>query len=137
MVRRAPVPALPKSSGASGCKQAAIAGSLNDPDIAFLGDFRAHRLHGAAGIDDVLALEQAGDACFAGSKPAKHEGAVRNRFIAGNADIAGESLERRAVAGFGGAEWDMGRVNRNKRMVIGMRGRLVTQLAGAVILQIQ
>src|SRR5690606_31236572 len=71
--------------GRLGLEQATIADAVYNPLAALLLDTRAHRLHRLAGAHDILALEQAGDAGFAGSQAAEHEGAVRNRLVAGHA----------------------------------------------------
>ena len=51
---------------------------------------RAEGAHGAGGRHDVLGFEQPGDAGFADGERAKHEGAVGDRFVAGNDDAAGQ-----------------------------------------------
>ena len=50
----------------------------------------AQRLHRFGGIEDVFALEQAGNPGFADRKRPQNEGAVRNRLVAGNADFAAQ-----------------------------------------------
>ena len=121
MVRREPVPALPKSSGASGCEQRAVAGAADDPFVAVLLDLRAHRLHRRAGAHHVLAFEQAGDAGLAGGQAAEHEGAVRDRLVARHARRARERLASRAAAGCGTAACDMIFPGRNARAAGGSR----------------
>jgi hypothetical protein len=69
MVRREPVPALPKSSGPSGCSRQPLPVPWMIHSSPFLFDLRAHRPHGLAGAHDVLAFEQAGDAGFALARP--------------------------------------------------------------------
>jgi len=71
-----------------GRQQRAVADAVDDPGVALLADLGAHRLHRLAGVDDVLPLEKTGDARLAGGKAAEHEGAVRDRLVAGNADRA-------------------------------------------------
>ena len=60
-------------------------------------DPRAQRLHRFGGIEDVLALEQAGNAGFADRKCAQDQRPVRDRLVAGDADFAGQGP---AGAGF-------------------------------------
>jgi hypothetical protein len=65
-----------------------------------------------AGAHHVLALEQAGDAGFAGRQATEHEGTMRNRLVARHAGDSGQrGLERlRNVAGWGSgvyAPWQM------------------------------
>ena len=89
---RTPVPALPKSSGAWGLQQAAIADTVDDPGIVLLDHARAHRLHGLAGGQHVLALEQAGDGRAAACQPAEHQRPVGDGLVSGDADRAAQFL---------------------------------------------
>ena len=56
----------------------------------------------ACGVEHVLGLEQPGDAGAAGGERAEHQGAVRDRLVAGHPDAAGEGPEREAVRGRAG-----------------------------------
>ncbi len=56
-----------------------------------LGAQAAHRLGGG---EHVLALQQAGDPCFAQRQAAQHQGAVRNGLVARHAGGAGQSIRR-------------------------------------------
>ena len=69
-------------------QQAAIAGALHHPGGIVTRDPGAHGGHGTTGRQHVFAFEQAGDAGFAGRKPAKHQGPVGNRFVARHPDTA-------------------------------------------------
>ena len=80
-------------------QQAAVADAADDPFVAALLDLRAHRLHGVAGAQHVLALEQAGDTGLARRQPAEHEGAVRDRLVARQTDAAGKRLRARGGGG--------------------------------------
>ena len=51
-------------------------------------DRGAERAHGLAGVDDVLAFEQAGDRGLADRQRAENQGAVRDRLVAGHAHAA-------------------------------------------------
>ncbi len=94
---RQPVPELPKSSTPAGSREAADADAVHAPG-AFAGalDRGAQRAHGLAGVEHVLAFEQAGDAGLADRQRAEDQGAVRDRLVAGHAHAA---LERARAAG--------------------------------------
>ena len=77
-------------------EERAIAGAVDDPFLAALFYMRAHCPHGFAGPHNVLALQQAGDAGLAGCQPAKHERAMRDRFVARHARRA---LKAQATCG--------------------------------------
>ena len=95
---RQPVPELPKSSGEAGWAKPADADAPDlpgkRPGSLHLG---AQRLHRFGGIEDVFALQQAGNPGFADRKRPQDQGPVRNRLVAGNADFA---AQRAAGAGF-------------------------------------
>src|SRR5215472_3976788 len=97
MTRRQPVPELPKSNA-----PLAFAHAL---------DRGAQRTHRLAGVDDILAFEQAGYAGFPDRERAEDEAAVRDRFVAGDACAA---LQRACAArgerGFGGVVHGMSRL---------------------------
>src|SRR5262245_4858154 len=90
--------------GAIGLAQAADADAVNAPS-AFAGalDRGAQRPHGLCGVDDVLALEQPGDARLADRERAEDQGAVRDRFVTGHAHAALEGARTaRGERGWGG-----------------------------------
>ena len=81
--------------------QAAHAAAQHLPDAVRLGDRAAQRLQGPGGAQDILALEQAGDARAAGRQRPEHEGAVRDRLVARHADAARQGLRPVGASGDG------------------------------------
>ena len=95
---RQPVPELPKSSGAAGWAKPATPTPVDLPGKRPGPlDPGAQRLHRFGGVEDVFALQQAGNPGFADRKRPQDQGAVRNRLVAGNADLAAQGA---AGAGF-------------------------------------
>ena len=89
ITRRQPVPELPKSSTPSGRAEAADADAMQPPRaLAGALDPGAERAHGFAGVDDILAFEQPGDAGLADGERAEDQGAMRDRLVAGHAQAA-------------------------------------------------
>ena len=104
---RQPVPELPKSSGFCRLGKAADAHAIDLPrEIPGPLDPGAQRPHGFGGVEDVFALQKAGNPAFADRKRAQDQGPVRDRLVAGNADFAaqgaaGTGFQRRRVVGMG------------------------------------
>ena len=92
---RHPVPELPKSSGTCGSREACDADTAHLPgEIAGSLDLRAQRPHRLGGIEDVFALQQAGNAGFADRKRPQNQGTVRDRLVAGNTNLPAQGAAR-------------------------------------------
>ena len=100
--RRAAVPELPMSSTSCGSRKRAQPGA-NHPPLArrILRHRCAKRPHGGRGAQHILTFQQAGNTGLANGQRREHQGAVGNRFVAGNVDGAGQG--RGAVGGEHGA----------------------------------
>ena len=85
IIRREPVPALPKSSTPAGSDEAADAGAADAPAAGRLArDVGSERPAGRGGAQDVVALEQALDPGLADGEEPEDERPVRDRLVAGN-----------------------------------------------------
>ena len=98
-----PVPALPKSSVSRGSSKRAEAHAMDAPapfaDPLHLG---AERGAGAAGVQDILAFEQARTPGFADAQQAKQKGAMGNALVARRPGAAAQGSAGAGGQGFGG-----------------------------------
>ena len=100
IIRREPVPALPKSSVVAGRKQRSEAGPADPPAARRQAlDHRAERPAGLARPEDVVALEQSFDQRLAAGEQAEDEGAVGNRLVAGRPEAAAKRLPATGAQG--------------------------------------
>ena len=102
IISRAPVPALPKSRSPAGAASPPTPRPRTSQASPALRDRAAQRLQGLGRVQDVLALEQAGDARAAGRQRPEHERAVRDRLVAGHAHAARQGVRpvaRKAAMG--------------------------------------
>ena len=104
IIRREPVPALPKSSVSRGDKSAPSPGPADAPAPGREPlDRRAQGLAGPAGAQYVVALEQALDGGLAAGQEPEQESAMRNGLVARGSE---PPVERRGPQGAQGGRFE-------------------------------
>ena len=93
-ISRVPVPELPKSSGPAGWRSPPTPRPVTRHSSPPFRCRRTERRQRLGGVEHVLGLEQAGDARHARRQRAEHQGAVRDRLVARDADAPVEGAGR-------------------------------------------